>query len=109
MNTHKIDFKNIPWEQPSPNVRMKRHQEGDTQVRLVEFSREFVEPDWCRNGHIGYVLDGRMEVSFGGKVEVFEAGDGVFIPPGEEHRHMVRVLSDKATLVLVERNAGPAA
>lgn len=102
MNTHRIDFRNKPWEQSGSNVRVKVQREGSTQVRLVEFSQGFVEPDWCRRGHIGYVLDGRLELSFSGKTELFEAGDGVFIPPGEEHRHKAHVLTDTVTLILIE-------
>ena len=102
MNAHKIDFRNLPWVQPAPGVRAKIYRAGTTQVRLVEFSKEFVEPDWCQRGHIGYVLDGRIEVSFSGKMEAFEAGDGVFIPPGEKHQHKTHVLTDTATLVLIE-------
>ncbi|MHC4707131.1 MAG: hypothetical protein ACYS8I_08610, partial [Planctomycetota bacterium] len=45
--------------------------EGGRKLRLVEFSKEFVEPDWCSRGHIGYVLEGQMEVNFDGKVIVF--------------------------------------
>jgi quercetin dioxygenase-like cupin family protein len=32
----------------------------------------------------------------------FAAGDGVFIPPGEGHRHKAVVVSDVVRLVLVE-------
>ena len=53
-------------------------------------------------GHIGYVLDGRLEVSFSASREVFEAGDGVFILPGDEHRHKARALTDTVTLILAE-------
>ena len=85
---------------------MKLHREGTTQVRLVEFSNGFVEPDWCQKGHVGYVLEGQLEVSFSGKKEVFEAGDGVFIPAGVEHQHKAHVVTDTATLILIEERAG---
>jgi hypothetical protein len=35
---------------------------GSKQLRLVEFSSEFVEPHWCEKGHIGLVLSGTLEV-----------------------------------------------
>ncbi|MHC4499416.1 MAG: cupin domain-containing protein [Planctomycetota bacterium] len=69
--------------------------EGGRKLRLVEFSKEFVEPDWCSRGHIGYVLEGQMEVNFDGKVIVFGPGDGIFIPAGEKHRQEGGVLTDK--------------
>ncbi len=52
---------------------------------MAEFTRDFVEADWCRKGQIGYVLQGQLEVDFHGKVAVFGSGDGIFIPAGEEH------------------------
>ena len=102
MNTHRIDFRRKAWEQSGPSVRMKLHREGDTQVRLVEFSKGFVETGWCRKGHVGYVLNGRLKVSFSGRMEVFQAGDGVFIPAGKNHQHKAHVLTDTATLILIE-------
>ncbi|MHC4457649.1 MAG: cupin domain-containing protein, partial [Planctomycetota bacterium] len=63
---------------------------------------EFVEPDWCRKGHIGYILEGQMEIDFDGKVIAFGRGDGVFIPAGKEHKHKGKVLTDKVKVILVE-------
>ena len=105
MKRYRIDFGNRPWDESVTGVRMKVYRESDTQIRLVEFSRGFVESVWCRRGHIGYVLDGRFEVSFPDSQEIFEAGDGVLIPPGDEHRHKARALTDTATLILVEKHA----
>jgi len=105
MSRYRIDFRNTPWDESVAGVRMKVYREWDTQIRLVEFSSGFVESEWCRRGHIGYVLDGRLEVSFSLSREVFEAGDGVFILPGDEHRHKARALTDTATLILTERYA----
>lgn len=102
MSRYKINFKDMPWVAPAAGVRMKVHTDGATQVRLVEFSREFVEADWCTRGHVGTVLDGRLEVDFNGTPEVLEAGDGVLIPEGEEHKHKAKVLTDKVTLILIE-------
>jgi quercetin dioxygenase-like cupin family protein len=67
-----------------------------------ELAKEFVEPDWCRKGHIGYVLEGQMEVNFDGKVIVFGPGDGIFIPSGEGHKHKGTVITEAAKVVLVE-------
>ena len=71
-------------------------------MRWVEFSKEFVEPDWCTKGHIGYILEGQIEIDFDGKNEVFGPGDGIFIPAGHEHKHKGRVLTDKVKAILVE-------
>jgi quercetin dioxygenase-like cupin family protein len=102
MGQYKIDFESMEWEEPADGVRFKAYEQDGKKLRLVEFVREFVEPDWCTKGHIGYILEGQMEIDFDGKKEVFGPGDGIFIPAGEEHRHKGRVLTDKVKAILVE-------
>jgi hypothetical protein len=92
----------MPWESPAPGVRCKKRQHDGRLLRLVEFTREFVETDWCVKGHAGYVLEGVIVVDFHGKDVVFVAGDGLFIPPGDEHGHKARAVTDSVTLVLVD-------
>ena len=102
MNQYRIDFDSIPWQEPAAGVRFKVYEQDGKRLRLVEFAKEFVEPDWCCSGHAGQILEGRMEIDFDGEVIVFGPGDGVFIPPGEEHKHKGRVLTDKVKAILVE-------
>ena len=102
MSQHKVDFSSILWESPAAGVRFKVFRQDGRQLRLVEYRREFVEPDWCLKGHIGYVLEGRMEIDFDGVVVEYGPGDGIFIPCGEEHKHKARVLTDVGRVVLVE-------
>ena len=102
MEQYRVDFESMPWETPAAGVRFKARERGGKKLRLVEFSREFVELDWCLNGHIGLILEGQVEIDFDGKVIVFNPGDGVFIPPGQEHKHKGRVLTDKVRAILVE-------
>ena len=102
MEHYRADFESMPWETPAAGIRCKSYEQNDRQLRLVEFGREFTEPDWCITGHIGYVLEGRMEVDFDGEVVVFEAGDGVFIPTGQEHKHKGKVLTDVVRMIFVE-------
>ena len=102
MTDYRVDFDSIESETPMVGVRFKAFVRGGKRLRLVEFSREFVEPDFCRAGHIGMILEGRMEIDFDGEVVQFGPGDGVFIPPGEEHKHKARVLTDTVTAILVE-------
>ena len=98
MNQYKIDFESMDWERPVDSVRFKAHQQGGRKLRLVEFSKEFIEQDWCIKGHIGYILEGQVKIDFDGKVTVFGPGDGVFIPAGEKHK--AKVLTDTATAIL---------
>ncbi|PLX87894.1 MAG: hypothetical protein C0618_05665 [Desulfuromonas sp.] len=102
MKSYKVLFQNIPWESPISGARFKAYEQDGKRIRLVEFSSELVEPDWCRKGHIGYVLKGEMEINFNGKIISYGAGDGIFIPPGENHKHMVKVHSGTVRLVLTE-------
>ncbi|UCE59351.1 MAG: cupin domain-containing protein [Phycisphaerales bacterium] len=98
---YKVDFDAIPWETPAPAIRDKSCQLNGTKLRLVEYSRE-MEPHWCTKGHVGYVLSGSMEITVGGQVLTYEAGDGVFLPPGEEHKHKARILTDVVKVIFVE-------
>ena len=102
MEQYKIDFESMAWEVPARGARFKAFEQDGRKLRLVEFSKEFIEPDWCTKGHIGYILEGQMEIDFDGNVIVFGRGDGVFIPASEEHKHKERVLTDKVKAILVE-------
>jgi quercetin dioxygenase-like cupin family protein len=102
MNQYRIDLKTMQWQTPMANVRFKAYEQDGRKLRLVEFSKGFIEPDWCRKGHIGYILEGQMELDFNGNVTKFGAGDGVFIPTGEKHKHKGTVLTDVVKVILVE-------
>jgi len=99
---YKVDFGSIEWQSPLPGVRFRAFVEGSRRMRLVEYTSDFVEPDWCAKGHIGYVIEGRFEIDFDGQVVQLAPGDGIFIPPGVEHKHKARVLSDIARVFLVD-------
>jgi ethanolamine utilization protein EutQ (cupin superfamily) len=98
----KVRFSEIPWESPGVGVRFKAFTRNGKRIRLVEFTNEFIEEDWCENGHIGYVLEGTLEVSFPQGTMQFSAGDGVFIAGGDAEKHKAAVIGEKATLILVE-------
>jgi len=102
MEQYRIDFESMEWQVPADGVRFKAYEHDGRKLRLVEFSKKFVEPDWCTKGHIGYILEGQMEIDFDGKPILFDTGDGVFIPQGQEHKHKGRVLTDKVKAILVE-------
>jgi len=99
---YQVAFESMPWVAPAPGVRLKLYRHGGKQLRLVEFTKEFAETDWCTAGHIGYVLEGQLEIEFDGGAIVFSPGDGIFIPEGEQHKHMGRTLTDVVRVILVE-------
>ena len=97
----RIDFDAIEWESPMPGVRQKAFVQNARRVRLVEYTTGMA-PHWCSRGHYGYILEGRFEIEFDDRTEIFEAGDGVFIPDGEEHRHRARVVGEVVRALFVE-------
>ena len=102
MVQYKIDFEMMDWQAPVDGVKFKAYERGGSKLRLVEFSKEFIELDWCSKGHIGYILEGQIEIDFDGDVIIFGPGDGVFIPEGQEHKHKAKVLTDTVKAILVE-------
>jgi quercetin dioxygenase-like cupin family protein len=100
---YRVEFDKTPWVAGlAAGARYKVFKQGGRQIRMVEFSRGYVEPDWCRKGHIGYVHEGHMEIDFNGTLVAYKAGDGLFIPPGEKNKHRLHVLSDKVVIMMVE-------
>ncbi|MDD5451337.1 MAG: cupin domain-containing protein [Desulfovibrionales bacterium] len=103
MKDYLIDFQNMNWESLAPGVRYKAFIRGNQRIRLVEFSEEFIEKDWCTKGHVGYVLEGGISIDFNGTPINFKAGDGLFIPKGEACRHRGKVAKgEKALIILFE-------
>jgi quercetin dioxygenase-like cupin family protein len=102
VQNYKILFQDICWEHPLKGARFKAYEQDGKTIRLVEFTQELIEPDWCRKGHIGYVLSGRLEINFDGEIIAFQKGDGIFIPSGEDHKHMATVSSGTVQLILFE-------
>ncbi len=99
----RVVFDAMPWQASTSGVRFKVQRLGVQQLRLLEFGRDLQHPHWCTTGHVGFVLEGEMEVEFdGGAVVVYRAGDGLAIPAGEEDRHRPRALTDRVRLIFVE-------
>ncbi len=101
MERYRIAFDGLPWETPMAGVRFKARKQDGKQLRLVEYTRE-MEPHWCAKGHIGCVLEGRLEIAVNDETGVFEPGDGIFLPPGDAHKHMARVLTHRVRVFFVE-------
>lgn len=99
---HKIDFTYLPWEAHIDDVRSKTYIHDNKQVRLVEITDRFVETEWCNKGHIGYILEGQLEVNFNGNIVIFNKGDGLFILAGEKDKHMGRAITNVVRIIFVE-------
>jgi quercetin dioxygenase-like cupin family protein len=99
---YKVVFDALEWESPMLGARCKVFRSGTRQIRLVEFTNEFVEPDWCEKGHVGFVIQGELEIDFHGNPVRYPEGSGIFIPPGSGSGHKARSISPAVLLFLVE-------
>jgi quercetin dioxygenase-like cupin family protein len=97
----RLEFETIAWESPGPNVRFKAIRKNGVQLRLLEFSRGFVEHDWCSKKHIGYVLAGELALEMPEGTVRVRAGEGIVLS-GPDAKHKASALTDTVTLFLVE-------
>ena len=102
MEACKIVFDSLAWQEALPGARFKAFSAGQKQMRLLEFTSEFIEPDWCEKGHVGFVLRGELEIDFDGRIVRYAEGTGIFIPKGASTRHKARSLTPTVLLFLVE-------
>jgi hypothetical protein len=96
-----VNFESIPWECPLSGMRQKAYRAEGRCLRLVEYFKS-LPAHWCEKGHVGYVLEGQMEVRFENQVQRFAPGDGLFIPDGPEHKHTATMLTDTVTVILLD-------
>ena len=97
-----FEFSKIEWQDVAPGARFKAFQADGKQLRLVEFTGDFVEKDWCEKGHIGFVLSGELEVQFKNQVLRYPEGSAILIKQGTEHGHKARSVTSVVRLFLVE-------
>lgn len=102
MEQYRVLFESLDWQSSLPGARGKVYRGGTKQVRLLEFTSEFVEPDWCEKGHIGLVLQGELEIDFHGSLVRYPEGAAIFIPAGAVSRHKARSIAPRTQLFLVE-------
>jgi quercetin dioxygenase-like cupin family protein len=98
---YKVDFTSMTWESPLEGMQQKVLAFGRRQIRLVEYSKDLV-PHWCEKGHVGYILQGQLEVMFEHETLHYLPGNGIVIPAGCEHKHMARALTDTVTVFFIE-------
>ena len=102
MNQFKVDFAAMEWQEGRPGVRYKVYCEGSRQIKLVEFQTQEGFEHWCELGHIGFVLEGGLEIDFNGEVVTFVAGNGLFIPAGAATAHRAVAIVPGTRLIMVE-------
>ena len=102
MEQYRILFDELEWQNGIHGARFKAFRDGTKQLRLLEFTSEFVEPDWCEKGHVGFVVQGELEIDFHGHLVHYPEGSGIFIPSGSASDHKARSITPKVLLFLVE-------
>ena len=108
MNKNLIHFENMDWERPKEGVEQKICADGNQRLRLLKFRDSFVEEEWCLSGHIGFVLEGQMDISFNGVITSYKKGDGLWINEGESSKHKVIIEKGKQIeLILFESMKHP--
>ena len=95
-----INFKNMDWERPAQGIRQKIFIRDNKRIMLVEFSENFIDTEWCKNRHIGYIVEGNITIDFNGKLIEFKSGDGIFIPEGEDNKHKGIIAKGKKALIV---------
>ncbi|MFK7757981.1 MAG: hypothetical protein AB8B53_13710 [Flavobacteriales bacterium] len=103
MTNYKIEFENIDWERLSKGAKQKQFQTDKINMRLLRLEDDFNEIEWCKNGHVGYVLNGEMVLDFTGKEEHYKSGDAFIIKSGESNKHKAKIRRGKfVELILVD-------
>ncbi len=62
-----IDWQNITSEQVEGKTGFtssKTQMMGDTKIRLVEYSPNYIADHWCDKGHIIFVLEVELEIHY---------------------------------------------
>lgn len=100
---YKIDFDALEWSFPISGVRHKKFSFQNQKLRLVEYTPD-MEPHWCDRGHAGYILEGQLQIEFEDGTRVFNAGDGIVIPDGPDHKHKATIVSRVVRAVFIEKD-----
>lgn len=102
MNPRSVDFEALPWESAAQGARYKTFRGEGKQIRIVEFTHEFVELQWCEKGHVGLVMKGEPEIDYRGKLVRYPDGAGIRIRAGPINGHKARSVTPTVRLFLVE-------
>jgi hypothetical protein len=80
----------------------RSRQLGDIQVRLVEYSRDYLSDHWCPKGHLVYVVEGSLIIEHeDGRVFDLAAGSSYQVSDDDPAPHRV-VSKNGATIFVVD-------
>lgn len=99
----RIDFGKLTWRKKAQGAPERRYTRNGKAIRLVRYTDEFNDMDWCEKGHIGMVLSGRIVIEFNNEKVEYKAGDALFINAGERDKHKAEIApGEEATVLLFE-------
>ena len=86
----------------SGTATMRTHQLGDIQLRLVDYSTDYVADHWCHKGHIVFVVAGQLTIEHQNSVTyALTQGNSYHVSDDDGPPH--RVLSEGgATIFIVD-------
>ena len=83
MSSNKISFPNMPWEHGAHPLETKKATPG---AALLCFEVGFADPNWCENGHVGFIVEGALAFELEEGSMELGAGEAFVIDPGTRHR-----------------------
>lgn len=84
MNLNGHAFSTTDWADVRPTIhpgvtgtaQWRTQQIGDTRIRMVEYSADYLADHWCSRGHVLFVLEGVLETELDdGRVFTLRAGE----------------------------------
>src|SRR5262245_1308195 len=99
-----IDWANVtaseqPGESGTATARVR--QFGETQIRLVSYSPDYVADHWCHKGHVVFVVDGQLAIEYqDGKRYELQAGMSYYVGDNESPSYRVTTRQGAAIFIV---------
>lgn len=79
---YKRSLPDMPWTTPWSGLCKRTLELGSKRLSVVEYSAAMT-PHWCDDGHVGYVVSGKLKIQFDrGDIVNYYPGNGILIPQG---------------------------
>ena len=79
-------IKNLPQADiPLDGVKAYLSQSGTHQIIFMEFEKDVDLPEHSHAAQVGYVLEGKIQLTIDGETQCFSRGDRYYIPAGVKH------------------------
>ena len=79
-------IKNLPEADiPLDGIKAYLSQSDTHQIIFMEFAKDVELPEHSHAAQIGIVLEGKIDLTIGGKMETYTKGDRYYLPEGVLH------------------------